>query len=173
MRERVREIFSQLPPEGIAIHGTNLARAKCIKQEGFVAKKGPVSDDGHFYFAVHPTDIPTNNLRQFLRAIRFVYLRYGTSYAFDATHTTYALKDYPVESRTPALIVFKPIIERPPRNLSFVRKEPKDIPADHIIGVIPLELEGNNTKKTFRSILQLLEEKQVMHFSKPQSLPEV
>lgn len=170
MRERVREIFSQLPPEGIALHGTNLARAKCIEQEGFVAEKGPVTDadDGHFYFAVHPTDIPTYNLRQFLRAIRSVYLKYGTSYAFDATHRTYAFKDYPVESKAPALVVFKPITERLPRNLSFARKEPNDIPADHIIGVIPLEVEGNSTKKTFRSILQLLEEKQVMHFSKSQ-----
>lgn len=173
MSERVREIFAQLPSEGIAIHGTNLARAKKIQELGFVSEFKPFGRDGHYYFAVHPEDIPEHKLSGFLKAVKSTYIRYAVDYSMGKTHDPmYKLENDPQGSTVPSLVIFKPLERQPPKNMNWVRHESQDIPAENIIGII--ELNSTDKKKVrsaYRKIVALLEERRIIQPPKPQSLP--
>ncbi|MBP7832191.1 MAG: hypothetical protein KA035_00250 [Candidatus Levybacteria bacterium] len=155
MRERVIEIFRSLPPEGIGIHGTNLARAKIMEAEGLKPQKLhpdlPLDD---VYYYVQPPNFNPTYTREHFEQLKEGFLQAYRKYAQRAsTWSSYKVDSSP-DSSTPALVIFKPNKVFDQNTLSFthlpftyIDSDLKPIPALSIYGIIPIH------KPTFPSKL--------------------
>ncbi len=173
MKERVRQIFQSLPPEGVAIHGTNLARAKRIQQEGFQPQhlhpRMPV-DETH-YFVQPPNFNPTyagEHIQDLRQRFRDALLKYAQR---AITEPKYKVGDE-MDDNIPALVVFKPLqrfdmslIANNVAPFSIHNKEKRNIPPQNIYGIIPVPIYmGSN--ELILDTFRLLEGKRVINSAK-------
>ncbi len=173
MKEKFNRIFQSLPPEGIAIHGTNLARAKRIVDERFKPQHFVDSFSGrtiHYYVQV-PTRIPMGHWDRLehMDYLRYVFTDTLRRYAQRAiTMTKYEVRG-DSDSKIPAIVVFKPTdnshggqLVQPSQSVyKYYSEEP--IPSENILGVLHVRPDSN-ANKMILDTLKLLIDKKVIDF---------
>lgn len=123
MKEGIRGVFSNLPPEGIALHGTNLSRGTRISEEGFL--------EGTYYIVQPPTQLPLGKVMEEVyegieEALKFAY-RASNLRRYKLTGTE--------NDRIPVLVVFKPL-KNARGGYAHGDLETKKIPVENIIDVV-------------------------------------
>lgn len=179
MREQMQAIFQSLPPEGVAIHGTNLARAKKIRKEGFIPQNlhPGMPLDRTFYTLQVPNLNPTRateHIDELKQAFRDAYTKYAIR---AASRPLYKLSEDPA-SHIPAILVF-----RPPTQIDMnkhsnvttpfptVASYDNPIPGENVYGIIPVPVyTGPN--ELISEAVRILVEKGVIDSVKPRQLQE-
>lgn len=183
MSERLAHILKSLPPEGIAIHGTNLANAKDIQNHGF-SRTNKVGKKcyAHYYFVQPPATEAKPDVPELMDNIEYDAQTAIYTYAIKAKNkAVYHKPDNPEESNIPALVVFLPL--RPARNLpdehpSYSRQDSEDnnIPPENILGYISLDNLKRNKNETIKyalkGVYKLMRRKGIIDFGAPQQ-PQV
>lgn len=181
MRERLREIFAQLPPEGIAVHGTNMSRARNIQKEGFIPQNlHPGTPLNRTYYIVQPPNANPFYALEHLDEVKS-YLIKEASGKYAKRSITWNQYEYSgtAEDKQPAIVVFKPlkVFDRNTHDFQLfpfprIHSEDRHIPPNHIYGAIDISNIANE-RGLLAAIYQLLTQKGIIHISKPQSLPAV
>ncbi len=155
MREQVVNFFQSLPDEGIAVHGTNLARAKSIKETGLLPDS-LVGLDSDVWYNVQPPNLNRTLYHDIRREINSLVVE-AVQRAYAATNPNYSFGGSP-ESRTPALVVFKPNEKFARSSLAvkltpypMTSKSSAPIPSENVLGI--LELNRTQSMKRFTSVV--------------------
>ncbi len=183
MRERVAHVLQSLPPEGVAIHGTNLALAKRIANGGMSRNQRDNSleySDAHYYF-IQPR-LTGDNPQECLKQLNYALSDAIFIYAHKAIRKNAYLDLKNIEeSRVPALVILKPgdcqVQPLYPNFCAPVRQH-DNIPPRDIYGYVTLPIITDNTKErdvkrfALQQTIKLLEEKGVINSGGLQ-LPQV
>lgn len=171
MRERFRTIIENLPPTGIAIHGTTLERALRIEKEGFDPNMSRSELYGYkdrqtFYVAQPPVTLSS--------LITFKHLRGKISYTYANYAVSISEQRAKQEGGEQALVLLIPY-EPLPDDLKmygtpFIAYGSKPIPSENVLGII--QIENGKTrmdKEIFRDCVALLKEKGVINVGTSQT----
>lgn len=176
MKEALKYVCSQLPKEGVAIHGTNFSRARSIQKNGFNPNIGP---DNRTFYNVQPCSLLSFNR---LSEEIFAAIELSAKHSFRATSSPiYAFSNDRTDS-IPAFVVFKPPItpyiseHGYPTDFAHEQETKTPILGTDIYGVVILENptglvlpkeKARYYKKVVREIGLLLAEKGVIYLPAP------
>ncbi len=164
MRERVVNFFQNLPPEGIAIHGTNKSRAKIIQQEGFNPQKEKSLLDTKplTWYLVQPPNINQLYWKIILDDIKRRTLNAQSHAIKAAQKPIYWTGQNPEDDKTPSIVVFRPLRKFDRSSIAFnqapfpiIMSEEKPIPQNHILGFFDVDRKLNPVEMT-RGIINVL-----------------
>lgn len=176
MRERVRQIFKNLPPEGVAIHGTNLARAKLIAENGFDTAQMLRRDlEGKIFYIVQPPSIQMAPRTLLTTARGKSSVNIAVNLAVSHSHKAvnqpvYRFGQNGPDNETQALVVFRPVrvfdnLDSPENwhNTTEVTYESDPIPKERIYGIVRVKKSSQKMdSEIMRDILKLLSEKGII-----------
>jgi len=160
MRERVVNFFQNLPDEGVALHGTNLARAKSIQENGFIPDS-LFGLDSIIWFNVQP---PSINPALFWDIRHEINSHVQESIKIADRAATLDIYSYRnlVESAAPAIVVFKPLEKFDRTSISLkitpypmTRREIRPIPKENIFGIINLGHCGTPAREVISQVVDL------------------
>lgn len=166
MHEKAKRFFNTIP-EGIGIHGTDLASGKEISRKGFKARRGEDKKIHYVYVpGLHGGSLQLTKRNLLLHAEFPI-----NAHAFKHTRSHRNFREVITGNKDynkPAVVLFRPL--EPIGTSTATRWEfsTHDIPADHILGVVPLDLSKNNPVDTYRSVRNFLVQK-LRQSSEPQS----
>lgn len=165
MKEKFNRIFQSLPPEGIAIHGTNLARAKRIVDEGFDPyKTGNVRPTWYIHqpLVIDPNDYSVS--------LMYIHGEVALKHARKAVQNlAYHLPEESAESKIPAVVVFIPNKTINTDQVSIMA-DSSIIQPGNIIGVVGVfeNPTPQERKLAYLRILRLLARKKIIDFGELQ-----
>lgn len=174
MRERVAEIFRSLPPEGIGIHGTNLARAKIMETEGLRPQKlhPGLPLESVYYYVQPPNFNPTYTQEHFEQLKEGLFQAY-IKYAQRASKWAGYKIDNSPDNNIPALAIFKPNKTFDQSTLSFkhlpfayIDSDLKPIPASSVYGIIPI-YKPTVPSRLVMSAFELLKNQGIINSEEP------
>lgn len=175
MREQLRRVLTSLPPEGIAVHGTNLARAERIQQEGFIPQDLCVGTNLHkTYYIVQPPNLNPSYSLLHLQEMKAMLNDAYRTYASRASRAPLYELTHGPDDKIPTLVVFRPLARSFDASLHahmlypfpFVASDTKPIPAKNVYGIIPVP-ERKSAKKLISEAVRILLEKGVINSVKP------
>lgn len=164
MREQVRQIFASFPPEGIAMHGTNLSRAQAIKDSGFIQDSDPV-----FFLVQPPSHANPHNLIN--------RLMWGLNDVSKHSLKTTTLRRYKFSNderdKIPAIVLFRPPPSDHRSEYVYENCTYEPIPAGNIVGFTVLVGSGEQLpffllearaywRKQFINIINIVTEKGII-----------
>ncbi|MDO8269528.1 MAG: hypothetical protein Q7T54_02555 [Candidatus Levybacteria bacterium] len=171
MKERVTQFFQDLPDEGIALQGTNLARAKSIQENGLIPNS-LVGLDSNIWYNVQPPSMNPTLFWDIMREINS-HVRECIKFADRAAKLDSYSYGNLSESSIPAIIVFKPLEKFDRTSMALksapypmTRRETKPIPKENVFGVINLGRNNTQAKEVITQVVELF------RHSRPQLLAQ-
>ena len=160
MKEKVIQFFQDLPDEGVALHGTNLARAKSIQENGFIPDS-LVGLDSNIWYNVLPSSINPALFWDIRQEINY-HVRECIKFADRAAKLdSYSYRNL-AESAIPAIVVFKPLAKFDRTSISLkstpypvTRREIRPIPKENIFGIINLGYCGTQAREVISQVVDL------------------